>query len=85
MVKKGRLETVERDRLRDDLDSMSEAQLERLHAGLMRLAELPPKELQAFDGEPARRRSRRLISPGFARCDPLLTLPAAATQLPRPS
>jgi hypothetical protein len=48
MVKMGRLETVERDRLRDDLDSMSEAQLERLHAGLMRLAELSPKELQAL-------------------------------------
>jgi hypothetical protein len=31
-----------------DLDSMSEAQLERLHAGLMRIAALPPKELQAL-------------------------------------
>jgi hypothetical protein len=31
-----------------DLGSLSEAQLERLHAGLMRLTELPPKELQAL-------------------------------------
>jgi hypothetical protein len=31
-----------------DLDSMSEAQLERLHAGLVRIAALPPKELQAL-------------------------------------
>jgi hypothetical protein len=31
-----------------DLDSMSEAQLERLYAGLTRLAELPPNELQAL-------------------------------------
>jgi hypothetical protein len=31
-----------------DLESMSEAQLERLHAGLVRIAALPPKELQAL-------------------------------------
>jgi hypothetical protein len=31
-----------------DLDSMSEAELERLYAGLTRLAELPPNELQAL-------------------------------------
>jgi len=31
-----------------DLDSMSEAQLEALHAGLVRIAALPPKELQAL-------------------------------------
>jgi hypothetical protein len=31
-----------------DLGSMSEAQLERLHAGLVRIAALPPKELQAL-------------------------------------
>jgi hypothetical protein len=31
-----------------DLDSMSEAQLERLHAGLVRIAALPPDELQAL-------------------------------------
>jgi hypothetical protein len=31
-----------------DLDSMSEAQLERLHAGLVSIAALPPKELQAL-------------------------------------
>jgi hypothetical protein len=31
-----------------DLDSMSEAELERLHAGLTRLAALPEKELRAW-------------------------------------
>jgi hypothetical protein len=31
-----------------DLDSMSEAQLERLHAGLVRIAALPSRELQAL-------------------------------------
>ena len=31
-----------------DLDSMSEAQLERLYAGLTRLAALPDEELQAL-------------------------------------
>lgn len=31
-----------------DLDSMSEAQLERLHAGLVRIAALTPEELQAL-------------------------------------
>ena len=31
-----------------DLDSMSERELERLHAGLVRIAALPPKELQAL-------------------------------------
>jgi hypothetical protein len=31
-----------------DLDSMSEAQLERLYAGLVRIAALPPKELQGL-------------------------------------
>jgi hypothetical protein len=31
-----------------DLESMSEAELERLYAGLTRLAELPPNELQAL-------------------------------------
>jgi hypothetical protein len=31
-----------------DLDSMSEAELERLHAGHMRLAALPDKELHAL-------------------------------------
>jgi hypothetical protein len=31
-----------------DVDSMSEAHLERLHAGLVRIAALPPKELQAL-------------------------------------
>jgi hypothetical protein len=32
----------------DALEALSVEQLERLHAGLMRLAELPPKELQAL-------------------------------------
>jgi hypothetical protein len=31
-----------------DLDSMSEAQRERLYAGLVRIAALPPKELQGL-------------------------------------
>jgi hypothetical protein len=31
-----------------DLDSMSERELERLHAGLLKLAALPDKELQAL-------------------------------------
>jgi len=31
-----------------DLDSMSEAQLEALYAGLVRIAALPPEELQAL-------------------------------------
>jgi len=31
-----------------DLDSMSEAQLERLYAGLTRLASLPARELKAL-------------------------------------
>jgi hypothetical protein len=31
-----------------DLDSMSEAQLERLHAGLVKLAALPDEELRAL-------------------------------------
>jgi hypothetical protein len=31
-----------------DLDSMSERELERLHAGLLRLAALPDEELQAL-------------------------------------
>jgi hypothetical protein len=31
-----------------DLDSMSEAQLEALYAGLVRIAALPPDELQAL-------------------------------------
>jgi hypothetical protein len=31
-----------------DLDSMSEAQLESLYAGLGRIAALPPNELQAL-------------------------------------
>jgi hypothetical protein len=31
-----------------DLDSMSEAQLETLHAGLVRIAALPSRELQAL-------------------------------------
>src|SRR5262249_51917059 len=31
-----------------DLDSMSEAELEALYAGLVRIAALPPKELQAL-------------------------------------
>jgi len=33
-----------------DLDAMSEAQLERLYAGLTRLATLPEDELQALIG-----------------------------------
>jgi hypothetical protein len=32
----------------DALEALSVEQLERLHAGLMRLAELPPKELKAL-------------------------------------
>jgi hypothetical protein len=31
-----------------DLDAMNEAELERLYAGLTRLAKLPPNELQAL-------------------------------------
>jgi hypothetical protein len=31
-----------------DLDSMSESELERLHAGLLKLAALPDKHLQAL-------------------------------------
>jgi hypothetical protein len=31
-----------------DLDSRSEAQLEALYAGLVRISALPPKELQAL-------------------------------------
>jgi hypothetical protein len=31
-----------------DLDSLSELQLERLYAGLVRIAALPPKELQGL-------------------------------------
>jgi hypothetical protein len=33
-----------------DLDSMSERELERLHAGLLRLAALPDEEIQALVG-----------------------------------
>jgi hypothetical protein len=33
-----------------DLDSMSERQLERLHAGLLKLAALPDEELRALIG-----------------------------------
>jgi hypothetical protein len=33
-----------------DLDSMSERELERLHAGLLKLAALPDEELQALVG-----------------------------------
>jgi len=33
-----------------DLDSMSERELERLYAGLLRLATLPDKELHALIG-----------------------------------
>ena len=33
-----------------DLDSMSESELERLHAGLLKLAALPDEELRALVG-----------------------------------
>jgi hypothetical protein len=44
-----------------DLDSMSEAQLETLHAGLVRIAALPSSELQALV-EPVCGERRRLSS-----------------------
>jgi hypothetical protein len=39
-----------------DLDSSSERELERLYAGLVRLAALPDEELRALVARPARRR-----------------------------
>jgi hypothetical protein len=45
-----------------DLDSMSERELERLHAGLLKLASLPEEELRVLIASSARRHAGGLAS-----------------------